>query len=40
VHHGRLDVGVSMLQKPLTQGTLAAKIRHILDQPQTALKAG
>jgi signal transduction histidine kinase/ActR/RegA family two-component response regulator len=40
VHHGRLDVGVSMLQKPLSQATLAAKIRHILDQPQTALKAG
>jgi CheY-like chemotaxis protein len=40
VHHGRLDVGVSMLQKPLTQETLAAKIRHILDQPQTALRAG
>jgi signal transduction histidine kinase len=40
VHHGRLDVGVSMLQKPLTQVTLAAKIRHILDQPRTALQAG
>ena len=40
VHHGRLDVGVSMLQKPLTQPTLAAKIRHLLDQPQTALRAG
>jgi CheY-like chemotaxis protein len=40
VHHGRLDVGVSMLQKPLTQATLAAKIRHILDQPQTAFRAG
>jgi signal transduction histidine kinase len=40
VHHGRLDVGVSMLQKPLSQATLAAKIRHILDQPHTALKAG
>jgi CheY-like chemotaxis protein len=40
VHHGRLDVGVSMLQKPLTQATLAAKIRHILDLPRTALKAG
>jgi signal transduction histidine kinase len=39
VHHGRLDVGVSMLQKPLTQATLAAKIRHILDQPQAALRA-
>jgi signal transduction histidine kinase len=40
VHHGRLDVGVSMLQKPLTQVTLAKKIRHILDQPRTALQAG
>jgi signal transduction histidine kinase/ActR/RegA family two-component response regulator len=40
VHHGRLDVGVSMLQKPLSQATLAAKIRNILDQPQTTLKAG
>ena len=39
VHHGRLDVGVSMLRKPLTQATLAAKIRHILDQPQTVLRA-
>src|SRR5207237_70620 len=40
VHHGRLDVGVSMLQKPLSHAILAAKIHHILDQPQTALKAG
>jgi signal transduction histidine kinase len=40
VHHGRLDLGVSMLQKPLTQLTLAAKIRHLLDQPRTALQAG
>jgi signal transduction histidine kinase/CheY-like chemotaxis protein len=40
VHRGRLDVGVSMLQKPLTQATLAAKIRHVLDQPKIALKAG
>jgi hypothetical protein len=31
---------VSMLQKPLTQATLAAKIRHILDAPRTALRAG
>jgi hypothetical protein len=36
VHCGRLDVGVSMLQKPLTLAALAAKIRHLLDQPQTA----
>jgi signal transduction histidine kinase len=40
VHHGRLDVGVSMLQKPLTQATLAAKIRLLLDQPRTTLQAG
>jgi signal transduction histidine kinase len=32
VHQGRLDVGVSMLQKPLTQATLASKIRDILDK--------
>jgi signal transduction histidine kinase/CheY-like chemotaxis protein len=36
VHQGRLDSGVSMLQKPLTQVALATKIRHILDQPQAA----
>jgi len=40
VHHGRLDAGVSMLQKPLTQTTLAAKIRNILDQPRTAFATG
>ncbi|MGA7806962.1 response regulator, partial [Bradyrhizobium sp.] len=32
VHQGRLDPGVSMLQKPLTQAMLAAKIRDLLDQ--------
>jgi hypothetical protein len=31
VHQGRLDPGVSLLQKPLTQPVLAARIRHILD---------
>jgi signal transduction histidine kinase len=40
VHDGRLDVGLSLLQKPLTPATLAAKIRHILDQPRTARQAG
>ena len=40
VHHGRLDAGVSMLQKPLTQTTLAAKIRSILDQPRSAFATG
>jgi signal transduction histidine kinase len=33
VHQGRLDPGVSMLQKPLTEAMLAAKIRDILDKP-------
>jgi CheY-like chemotaxis protein len=33
VHQGRLDAGVSLLQKPLTQMMLAAKIREILDKP-------
>jgi len=30
---GRLDPGVSLLQKPLTQVILAAKIRDMLDRP-------
>jgi hypothetical protein len=32
VHQGRLDPGVSLLQKPLTQSMLAAKIRDLLDR--------
>ncbi len=32
VHHGRLDPGVEMIQKPLSQSVLAAKIREILDR--------
>jgi signal transduction histidine kinase len=32
VHQGRLDPGVSLLQKPLTQAMLAAKIREMLDR--------
>jgi signal transduction histidine kinase len=32
VHQGRLDSGVSLLQKPLSQTLLAARIRDILDQ--------
>jgi hypothetical protein len=31
VHQGRLDPGVEMIQKPLTQATLATKIRDVLD---------
>jgi PAS domain S-box-containing protein len=33
VHQGRLDEGVQLIQKPLTQATLAAKIRDVLDRP-------
>jgi CheY-like chemotaxis protein len=33
VHQGRLDPGVSMLQKPLTEVMLATKIRDLLDKP-------
>src|ERR1700761_8871012 len=32
VHQGRLDAGVSLLQKPLAQLTLANKIREVLDK--------
>jgi CheY-like chemotaxis protein len=31
-HQGRLDPGVSLLQKPLTQAVLATKIRDMLDR--------
>jgi len=31
VHQGRLDPGVELMQKPLTQEVLAEKIRAILD---------
>ena len=37
VHQGRLDPGVSLLQKPLAGVILATKIRDILDRPQTAI---
>ena len=33
VHHGRLDEGVELMQKPITQTNLAARIRQILDRP-------
>jgi PAS domain S-box-containing protein len=33
VHQGRLDEGVQLIQKPLTQTTLAAKVRDVLDMP-------
>jgi PAS domain S-box-containing protein len=33
VHHGRLDSGVELLQKPFSQGELTSKVRELLDQP-------
>jgi signal transduction histidine kinase/CheY-like chemotaxis protein len=32
VHHGRLDPGVQMIGKPFSMGTLATKVRDILDR--------
>ncbi len=32
VHQGRLDSGVALIQKPLTQGSLAAKIREVFER--------
>jgi hypothetical protein len=40
VHQGRLDSGVSLLQKPLTQVVLATKIRDILDRRQPVSGVG
>src|SRR6185437_16340676 len=31
VHQGRLDPGVSLIQKPFSQASLAARIRNLLD---------
>ena len=31
VHQGRLDPGVQLIQKPLSQGQLATKVRDVLD---------
>lgn len=36
VHHGRLDRGTELLQKPLTERALARKIRQVLDSRQLA----
>jgi PAS domain S-box-containing protein len=35
VHQGRLDHGVAMIQKPITQEALAARIRDLLDAGQS-----
>jgi CheY-like chemotaxis protein len=33
MHHGRLDHGVKVLEKPFSRADLAASIRRTLDQP-------
>jgi len=33
VHQGRLDEGVDLLEKPVSQARLALKVREILDRP-------
>jgi signal transduction histidine kinase/CheY-like chemotaxis protein len=40
VHQGRLDRGVALIQKPLTQASLAAKIREVLDNVKARQDAG
>ncbi|HWK01159.1 MAG TPA: ATP-binding protein [Xanthobacteraceae bacterium] len=40
VHQGRLDRGVALIQKPLTQVSLAAKIREVLDNEKARQDAG
>jgi CheY-like chemotaxis protein len=35
VHQGRLDQGVDVLQKPVGQAQLAARIRSLLDRGKT-----
>ncbi len=35
VHHGRLDPGVDLLQKPITQEALALRVREMLDARRT-----
>ena len=32
VHQGRLDEGVDLLEKPISQAKLALKVREILDR--------
>ena len=34
IHHGRLDEGVSLLQKPFRRRDLAHKVREVIDQGQ------
>ena len=36
VHHGRLDEGVELLEKPIIQNSLAARVRTVLDRSAAA----
>jgi FixJ family two-component response regulator len=35
VHQGRLDDGIELLQKPVTQNHLASRVRDVLDRAAT-----
>jgi DNA-binding response OmpR family regulator len=39
VHQGRLDEGVDLLQKPISQAELAHRIRMSLDRPKRGTEA-
>ena len=40
VHHGRLDAGVRLLQKPFTFDQLANRVREVLDEPTAVRPSG
>jgi hypothetical protein len=39
VHQGRLDPGIEMIQKPMSQRELAGRIRDLLDTEPSAQPA-
>ena len=40
VHHGRLDPGVELIQKPVARVTLAKRVRQVLDSPPRGSTGG